>query len=125
MKSPLKSILLGVGLFLSAGWAGGAELSCRAVDERHYPPIRTFTLEAGAVTEVICIGMTCYTRAYVVEARSGESMELFFEDNQDRERIALDLGTRILRSWAQRKPRGGEPDSAKSRYSEYECQKAK
>ena len=120
----MKSIVLGVGLFLSAGWAGGAELSCRAVDEQHYPPIRTFTLEAGAVTEIICIGMTCYTRAYTVEAGSGESMELFFEDNQDRERIALDLAARTLRSWAVRKRPGGDPDSAKSRYSEYDCRGA-
>ena len=120
----MKSIVLGLGLFLWAGWAAAGELSCRAVDELQYPPMRTFMLEAGTVTEIICVGMTCYARDYIVEARRGETMELFFEDNRDRERIALDLASHTLRAWAERKRPGGEPDSAEARYSEYECREA-
>ena len=118
----MKATLAAVLVFLAFNCpAVAVELICRSVEKQQYPPIRTFELEAEGVREVICAGMTCYPRDYTVETRSPVLIALSFEDKRDRIDITLDLDSRKLRIWSERKGPAADSGQPTTQYAEYTC----
>ena len=118
----MKATLAAIVVFLASYWPAVAlDLICRSVAERQYPPIRTFELDAEGVREVICAGMTCYPRDYTVETRSPVLIEFSFEDNRDRVYISLDLDSRKMRIWSERKGPALDSGPPATQYAEYAC----